>query len=267
MDTPYISDGLGGDTVFELDNVSYEYIEGVEVLNNINLQIKKGEVIALVGENGSGKSTLVKLLLGLYPPTAGEMRFWGKSYKELSRQDFSDRVGVSFQDYVNYPLQIRNAIGFGNIVHMDNDEIILRAMKKGGSSGLLNDKKDGLSNYLTRRFHPEGIMPSGGQWQRIAVSRAHMFDKEIMIMDEPAAALDPIAEMQQFYELRDMLDGRTAILISHRIGFARLADRIIVLSKGEIAEEGTHAELIAKNGLYADYFSKQAEWYDTENII
>ncbi|MDD5703715.1 MAG: ABC transporter ATP-binding protein, partial [Dehalococcoidales bacterium] len=138
--------------VFELREISYEYNDGIPVLDNISLEVSKGEVIALVGENGSGKSTLIKLILGLYTPTKGQMYLYGKPYGELSRQNFCEQIGVSFQDYCNYALRFRESVGFGNLPQLDNDEIIMNAMKKGGADGILKNCAQGLNNYVTKRF-------------------------------------------------------------------------------------------------------------------
>jgi len=148
-----------------------------------------------------------------------------------------------------------------NIGNIDRIQI---AMQKGGADKLPERFPKGLEQWLLRNVIKDGAMLSGGEKQRVAVSRAHMSDKEILIFDEPAAALDPIAEMKQFHTIREKIEGRTAILISHRVGFARLADRIIVLDGGRLVENGTHDELMALNGIYASFFKEQAQWYTTE---
>jgi ATP-binding cassette subfamily B protein len=167
-----------------------------------------------------------------------------------------------FQDFHIFHATLRENVGFGDLKKLSNTERILLAMQKGGADKLPSRFPKGLDQWLLRKVIKEGAMLSGGEKQRVAVSRAHMSDKEILIFDEPAAALDPIAEMKQFHAIREKIEGRTAILISHRVGFARLADRIIVLNHGRLAESGTHEELMSSNGIYAGFFREQARWYE-----
>lgn len=249
---------------FECKNVSFSYEEGKDAIHNLSLQIRKGEVIALVGENGAGKSTLVKILLGLYEPNEGELFFEGKNYRDLDMSQMVNHIGVVFQDFVHFELMVRENVGFGDIAKVHEDEKIWEAVKKGGAKQVVDKLPKGIDTYLGRWYEKDGGDMSGGEWQRIAVSRAHISNRDILVMDEPAAALDPIAEMEQFTQIKDSLHGRTSILISHRIGFARLADKIVVLRKGELEEYGTHEELMEKKGLYYDMFSNQASWYQTE---
>lgn len=158
----------------------------------------------------------------------------------------------------------RKNVGFGDMKNIQNEEAVLEAMKKGGALKLLDKMPDGLKTWLIRKVKKDGVNLSGGEQQRVAVSRAHMSDKDVMIFDEPASALDPIAEMEQFAAIKEKIQGRTAILISHRVGFARLADRILVLDNGRLAENGRHEELMEKNGIYAEFFRTQAKWYEVE---
>lgn len=253
------------ETVFEAKNLTFCYEEGVPVLKNINLKIHKGETIALVGINGSGKSTLVKLLLEVYKQTSGELLFFGIPYSEYKRGFINSCIGAFFQKFYIFHATLKENVGFGDIDNIDDEEKIIKALSKGGAENILHKLPKGIKNWIRNDVEKEGAALSGGEKQKIAVSRAHMSDKEIMIFDEPAAALDPIAEMEQFMNIKEKINDRTAILISHRVGFARLADRIIVLNDGEVAEEGTHDELISKNGIYAEFFNKQAQWYDTES--
>ena len=249
--------------VFEAKNMSFSYDDSVPVLKDLNFTIKKGEVIALVGLNGSGKSTLVKLLLSLYEPTDGTLNFYGKPYEEYRRGYISSRIGAYFQKVYLFHVKLSENIGFGDVKNLDNEQRIQTALSKGGAEKVAKNLPKGLDNMIGREVDEEGAELSGGEKQRVAVSRAHMSDKEIMIFDEPAAALDPIAEMEQFMAIKEKVEGRTAVLISHRIGFARLADRIIVLENGKIAESGSHEQLMGQNGIYADFFAQQAKWYDT----
>lgn len=253
--------------VFECKNVSFSYSEEKEILHNLSVRIRKGETVALVGENGAGKSTLVKLLLGLYEPDSGEMFFKGKNYKNLNTDLLTEQIGVMFQDFVKFEFMVRENVGFGNTAKIFDDEEIQSALKKGMAEHIVSRLPKGMDTYMGRWYEKNGIRMSGGEWQRIAASRAYVSDKEILIMDEPAAMLDPIAEMQQFQQIKNSLKGRTSVLISHRIGFARLADKIIVLDKGNMVEYGSHAELMEKKGVYFLMFSNQADWYEKEKQI
>lgn len=246
--------------IFEAQHVSFSY-DDRKVLEDISFCIHEGESVALVGENGAGKSTLVKLLLGIYEPKEGELYYKGCNYRNLDMTKFVNDIGVVFQDFVHFELLFRENIAFGDISKVNDDEAILRAASLGGADKIISKLSKGLDTYLGRWYEADGGEMSGGEWQRVAVSRAYISERNILIMDEPAAALDPIAEMEQFSRIQDKLESRTSVLISHRIGFARLADRIIVLNQGKVAEMGTHEELMKKKGIYYDMFYNQASWY------
>ena len=248
--------------VFEAENVSFSYTDEKEILHNLNFKIRRGETIALVGLNGSGKSTLMKLLLELYQPTKGTLYFCGKPYGQYQKESIRKNIGMFFQDFVLFHASLQENVGFGDLKNIKEESMILAAIKKGGAIKLLEKLPAGLHTWLIKKVKKEGVNLSGGEQQKVAISRAHMSDKDIMIFDEPASALDPIAEMEQFAAIREKIEGRTAILISHRVGFARLADRIIVLDQGMIAETGNHNELMEKDGIYAEFFRTQAKWYD-----
>ena len=249
------------DIVFEAENISFAYDDKNNVLTDLSISIKKGETIALVGMNGSGKTTLVKLLIGLFSPQKGTLKFYGKPYDDYTRGALVKNVGMFFQDFYIFHATLRENVGFGDLKSFGNIERIQLAMQKGGADHLPAKFPNGIEQWLVRDIKKDGAILSGGEKQRVAASRAHMSDKDILIFDEPAAALDPIAEMKQFAAIREKIEGRTAILISHRVGFARLADRIIVLDKGRLAESGTHDELMTRNGIYAGFFNEQAGWY------
>ncbi len=253
------------ENAFSAENVCFSYDDKTEVLHDLTFNIKKGETIALVGLNGSGKTTLVKLLIGLFSSTKGKLKFYGNEYNSKTRGAVIRRVGMFFQDFHIFHATLRENVGFGDVKQLSDIDRIKLAMKKGGADYLEKKLPEGLNSWLMRAVKRDGTLLSGGEKQRIAVSRAHMSDKEVLIFDEPAAALDPIAEMKQFYAIKEKIEGRTAILISHRVGFARLADRIIVLNKGRLAESGTHEELIASGGIYAGLYHEQALWYQRKD--
>ena len=251
------------DIVFEGKDLCFSYDCKTEVLHHLNFQIRKGETIALVGSNGSGKSTLVKLLIDLYRPDSGKLYFYGKEYSAYPEGSINKEIGMFFQNFFLFHVSLRENVGFGNLKQLKEDSAILSALEKGGALGILSKCANGLEQLLKKDVKRTGINLSGGEQQKVAVSRTHMSDKEILVFDEPAAALDPIAEMEQFQNIKQKTEGKTSILISHRIGFARMADRIFVLEKGYLAEVGTHEELLKTGGIYADFFRQQAQWYQT----
>ena len=252
------------DDTFSLENVSFSYKNDRKVLDGITLSIKKGEVVALCGVNGAGKSTLIKLLLGIYAPSSGRILFEGVPYGDLTRRHMAKKIGVVFQDYAQFELPVRDNIAFGDISRIRDDSALWEAARKSQAAEIIERLPFGMETVMGKKFMKDGVELSGGEEQRIMVARAHISDRDVLILDEPAAKVDPLAEIKQFEEIRRSISGRTAILVSHRMGFARLADRILVFDSGKIIEDGSHDELMQKNGLYAAMFRSQAEWYERE---
>jgi ATP-binding cassette subfamily B protein len=244
------------------EDVGFRY-PGAErwALRNVSLFIPKGQSLALVGENGAGKTTFIKLLSGLYQPSEGRIRLDGRDLADWDPQALLARIGVIFQDFNQYQLALRENVAFGSIDHLTDDLRLARALEQGGAREVVAGLPAGVDTQLGRWFK-EGVDLSGGQWQKVALSRAFMRDQaDILILDEPTAALDAEAEHAVFQRFRTLAQGRTTILISHRFPTVRMADRIVVLEGGQITEEGTHAELLANGARYARLFALQAEGY------
>ncbi|ARU60700.1 hypothetical protein CBW65_06080 [Tumebacillus avium] len=245
----------------EFDSVSYRYVNSdAEALKDVSFQIKKGEKIAIVGTNGSGKTTLIKCLLGLYPIREGNITIDGVSLHEVSPQNLQELMTVVFQDFTKYAFSAHDNIAFGDIQKYRDRELLVAAAEKSGVHQFVQHFADGYDTALGRLL-ADGEELSGGQWQKIAFARALFRDSEIMILDEPTAALDPYAEMEIYKEFEKLTRNRTTIFISHRMAAAKLADRIVVMQAGKVAEVGTHQELIERNGVYREMFELQAEWY------
>ena len=230
-------------------------------LRNVDLFVPKGQSLALVGENGAGKTTFIKLLSGLYRPSEGRVLLDGRNLDDWDEQALRGRIGVIFQDFNQYQLLLRENIAFGSVEHLQDDLRLARAIDHGGARELVASLSTGLETQLGRWFK-EGVDLSGGQWQKVALARAFMRDEaDILILDEPTAALDAEAEHAVFQRFRALAEGRTTMLISHRFPTVRMADRIVVLEGGAIIEQGTHAELLAAGARYARLFALQAEGY------
>ena len=237
----------------EFKDVSFHYPGNEKwVLRGVSLRLAAGEKMALVGENGAGKSTLIKLLMRLYDPTEGAIYYGGV--------DLRDRIGVLFQDFVRYQWTARENVGVGWVPALDDRARVERAVDDGGARKLIEQLPQKLDTMLGGWFE-EGHELSGGQWQKIALARAFMRDSEVLILDEPTAALDAEAEHELFVRLQQLAAERTAILISHRFSTVRRADRIAVLQHGQVEELGTHEQLLARNGRYAHLFRLQAAGY------
>lgn len=246
--------------VFENVHFKYPGAED-EVLKGVNLRIRPGERIALVGENGAGKTTLVKLLSRLYDPSEGRILLDGKDLREYSIADLHDQVGVIFQDFSRYEFTAGRNIGLGDIRNADDQSRIHAAAQKGGAASVVESLPDQYETILGHRFNADGQDLSIGQWQKIALARAFMRDAQILILDEPTAALDAQSERDVFQRIRELTAGRAAVLISHRFSTVRMADHIYVLREGKVVEHGSHEELITRDGLYAHLFNMQASSY------
>jgi ATP-binding cassette subfamily B protein len=245
----------------EFRHVSFRYPGRDDwALRDVNLQIAPGEKIALVGPNGAGKTTLIKLLTRLYDPTDGEILLDGVDLRAYDPDELRQKIGVIFQDFVRYQLTAKENIGFGQIDQLDDQARLDSSAERGGADEVLAELPEGMDTMLGRWFD-KGHELSGGQWQKIALSRAFMRDGEVLVLDEPTAALDAEREYEIFQRFHDLTAGKIAVLISHRFSTVRMADRIAVVENGQISELGSHAELLARGGTYARLFEMQAEGY------
>ncbi|MEX2047234.1 MAG: ABC transporter ATP-binding protein, partial [Chloroflexota bacterium] len=255
----------------ELDRVTFTYprtsptdlAPARAALSNVSLEIRRGEVIALVGENGSGKTTLAKVLCGLYPPDAGRVLWDGVDASTREPGWIFDRVAVLFQDFARFMLTARENIGLGRVERVEDADAIIRAAERAGATSFINEWPDRYDTILGPVFMG-GKEISIGQWQRVALARAFFRDAPLVVLDEPTAALDARAEHDLFTRIRDLFAGRSVLLISHRFSSVRSADRIYVLHEGQIVEHGAHDELMQLDGRYAELFTMQASAYFPE---
>lgn len=229
-------------------------------LESVSFQVAPGELIALVGENGAGKSTLVKLLMGLYPPTTGDIAVNGIDPYGAEGAEVRSRIAPVFQDFNRYSLTAGENIGVGEAARAGEQAAIETAAAGSGAEQVVAGLPKGYETILGKEWEG-GEELSGGQWQKLAIARGYMRRANLLVLDEPTAALDPMAELEVFRRFRQLVAGRTGFLISHRLGAARLADRIFVMKEGRLAEAGTHDELMTLDGEYAALFRAQAEWY------
>lgn len=256
-------------TGFRFDNVSFKY-PGAEqyAIKNLSFTLGVGEKIALVGENGAGKTTLVKLLARLYDPSEGEVFIDDINLKDIELTSLRQNIGIIFQDFIRLHFTVRENISIGNVELMnpvngstkDQDVQIALAAEKSLASEVISELPGGLDQMLGRKFE-DGVDLSGGQWQKVALARAYIRDAQLLILDEPTSALDARAEHQVFQRFSELMQGKSAVIISHRFSTVRVADRILFLEQGCLVEEGSHEELMERNGRYAELYTLQAKGY------
>ena len=248
----------------ELKNVSFTYPEAKEEsLTDVSLTINKGETIAIVGHNGAGKSTLVRLITGIYQPTSGSVTIDGVPTKDIKSSSLYGLMSGVFQKFQKYQMTLRENVIISNLDTEREDGVLLGTLKKADVDVESQSYPDGLETMLSREF--DGVELSGGQWQRVSIARGINRDSKVIVLDEPTAAIDPIEETKIYKKFKEISDERTTVLVTHRLGSTRIADRIVVMENGRVAEIGTHDELINRKGTYFDMFMSQAQWYENQN--
>jgi len=246
---------------FEFRNVSFTYPGHTRlVLSDVSFHLKRGERLALVGENGQGKTTIVKLLTRLYDPTAGQILLDGVDLREYDLEDLWRETGVIFQDFMRYDMTAAENIAMGKIEERENTFRVRSAAQKSLAEQVIRKLPKSYEQILGRRFEG-GVDLSGGEWQKMALARAYLRDAQLLILDEPTAALDAKSEHEVFQRFAELTHGKMALLISHRFSTVKMADRILVLEQGQIAEQGDHEELLLRGGRYAEMFELQAASY------
>jgi len=246
---------------FTFEDVGFKYLHSDRWANrHLNFNLPPGEKLALVGENGAGKTTLIKLLTRLYDPTEGRILLDGVDLREYDPDDLRAQVGVIFQDFLRYQMTMAQNIAVGDIARKEDRELIETSAQRSLADMLVERLPGRYDQELGRRFR-QGVELSGGEWQKVALARAYMREAQLLILDEPTAALDARAEYEVFQRFSELTRGRTAVLISHRFSTVRMADRILVLEKGEMLEVGSHEQLLQAGGRYAELFQLQARGY------
>ena len=248
----------------EVRNLRFQYPGATEdVLQDINFHVQPGEIVSIVGVNGAGKSTLIKLLLGLYKPDDGTIRYDDKNIAAIAPEQMALNCAAVFQDFARFRRPVREELVPGPPNFNIDDDALWRVISAVGIEERFQTLPRGLDTFLDPSLgeEGEGAELSGGEWQKVALARALVRNPQVLVLDEPTAALDPQAEVELYQRFVELAAGRMTFLISHRIGSARLADRILVLDSGRIVEDGTHEALLARNGLYARFFQSQAHWY------
>ncbi len=246
----------------KFENVSFRYPGSDKyVISNVSLEIEKGDTVVLVGLNGAGKTTLIKLLTRLYDPTEGRILLDGHDIKEYSVEELYGMFGIIFQDFGKYAVSVSENIAFGDIQRPINENDIKFAAERSNSDVFIDKLPRGYDTPLMRIFEDDGIELSIGQWQKLSIARAFYSDSDILILDEPTASLDPMAEQEVFNRFDELREDKTTVFVSHRLSSATTADKIFVLEYGKLIESGNHAELMAKKGKYYELFSTQAKRY------
>ena len=246
---------------FVFENVSFKYLNNDKwAIRNLSFHLKKGEKMALVGENGAGKTTLVKLLARLYEPAEGRILLDGKDIREYDLKSLRNAIGIIFQDYIRFQMKAAENIAIGNIGQLEERPVIENAAQKSLADTVVETLPKKYEQILGKRF-ADGVELSGGQWQKVALARAYMREAQLLILDEPTSALDARAEHEVFQRFSELIEGKMAVLISHRFSTVRMADRILFLENGTLKEMGSHEELLTKGGKYAELFNLQAKGY------
>lgn len=253
---------IPNDAPISLQNVSFSY-PGTErkAVSNVTLHINSGETVALVGENGSGKSTLIRLITGLYLPDEGVVLHGNADTKNTSTQSLFKRISAVFQKYQRYQMTLRDNIGISNVEAETHDDTLDYVCTEAGIDTSDRSLQNGYQTMLSREF--DGVELSGGQWQRVAIARSFFRNHSVIVLDEPTAAIDPIEETKIYNRFAEISKDKTAIIVTHRLGSVKLADRVVVMKNGEIAEIGSHDELIAHDGEYKRLYKSQEKWYKT----
>lgn len=243
-------------------NVWFKYPQQSEyVLKDCSFTIHSEEVIGLVGENGAGKSTIVKLILALYEPTRGKILLNGREYSNYDIFELRRKMGVMFQDYNKYSLTLKENVGLAEVENIEDIDMLIESIARSGCDEILDELDCNYDTQLTKRFDKNGIEFSGGQWQKIAVARAFFGNKSLYLLDEPSASLDPIAEDKIITAFQELVRGKCGIIVTHRLSSLNIVDRILVLANGEIVESGNQKELLDLKGVYAEFYTKQANRY------
>ena len=241
-------------------NVSFMYPgANMAAVSDVNMDLSPGTTVALVGANGAGKTTLAKLLLGLYVPSSGNVVRGTVNTRDATRQDIRERTSAVFQNFQRYQMTLRDNVGLADATRAEDEQTVIRALERGGVPAELWQGAEGLDLMLSRQFGTRDL--SLGQWQRVAIARGLFREHDVILLDEPTASIDPLEEQAVYERFMEMAAGRTAILVTHRLGSARLADRILVMRDGRIVEDGTHERLLERRGLYHEMFAAQSAWY------